>query len=489
MTCPPSALIDGQAVTGTGAPVVVVDPSNEEIIAEFPGADAATVDQAVRSARAAFDRGEWRQMPVEERQKVLRAAADAIDAAADAIADRECATTGIPYAQIRGRQVSRSADNFRFFADYIGQMTAELYEQDPDYVTFVRRDPVGVAALLPPWNSPISLGSMKIASAIAFGNSCVVKPADQAPLGLSLLIETIQDVGIPAGVINMVHGTGPETGNALVRHPGIDCVSFTGGTRTGRQIMSVAGATLKPSIMELGGKSANIIFDDADFDRALDGALIGIFSNNGQQCLAGSRIVVQRGIADRFIAAFAERARKVRVGDPRDPATEIGPLTTRAHYEHVMSFVPGLDPAEARIIVGGDRAPGFDKGFYFQPTVALVESNAHRLCQEEIFGPFASILIFDEDEEAWQIANDSRFGLVSYVWSQSIDRIMAAQERISAGTVWCNTPMFRDLRAPFGGYRDSGTGAEGGRAAEAFYTRQKTVSIPRRPLTLRKLGA
>jgi len=488
MTSHATAIIDGESVTGAGAPIVVVDPVTEETIAEFPEADAALVDRAVVSARAAFDRGDWRTASVAERQAVLRRCADAIDAAADEIADIECGNTGIPYAQVRNGQIVRAAGNFRFFADYIGQMTAELYEQEPNYLTYVRREPVGVAALIAPWNSPLALGSMKVASAIAFGNSCVLKPAEQDPLGLTRLIEVIQGAGLPPGVVNLVNGGGATTGDGLVRHPEIDCVSFTGGTRTGKIIMAAAGASLKPAVMELGGKSANIIFDDADFEQALDGALIGIFSNNGQQCLAGSRVLVQRGIYDRFVEAFVDRASKVRVGPPRDPATEIGPLATRRHYEHVTGFVPVAGDNGARILTGGGRAPGFERGFYFRPTIVEVDSNAHRLCQEEIFGPFATIMPFDSDEDAYAIANDSRFGLVGYAWSRDIGRIMAAQERIFAGTIWCNTPMIRDLRAPFGGYRDSGVGAEGGRAAEAFYTRQKAVSIPRRPLILRKLG-
>lgn len=489
MNIHPTAIVDAERITGTGKPIQVVDPSTEQVIAEVPEAEDTLVDRAVASARAAFERGEWSRASVEKRQEVLRACADAIDAAADRIADVECANTGIPFAQVRNGQVVRAVGNFRFFADYIGQMTAELYEQDPQYLTYVRREPVGVAALIAPWNSPLALGSMKVASAIAFGNSCVLKPAEQDPLGLTMLIDAIQSAGLPAGVVNLVNGYGASVGDRLVRHPDVDCVSFTGGTRTGKIIMSTAGANLKPAVMELGGKSANIIFDDADFDTALDGALIGIFTNNGQQCLAGARVLVQCGIYKQFVEAFVERAKKVRVGDPRDATTEVGPLATRQHYDHVMSFVPTIEDSGARILAGGGRAPGFDRGFYFQPTIAEVDSNMHRLCQEEIFGPFATIMPFDTDEDAYRIANESRFGLVGYAWSRDIARIMEAQERISAGTIWCNTPMMRDLRAPFGGYRESGVGAEGGRAAEAFYTRQKAVSLPRRPLTLRKLGA
>jgi acyl-CoA reductase-like NAD-dependent aldehyde dehydrogenase len=328
---------------------------------------------------------------------------------------------------------------------------------------------------------------MKIASSIAFGNSCVLKPSEQAPLGISLLASLLSEAGLPDGVVNLVNGRGASTGDRLVRHPDVDVVTFTGGTHTGRLIMQAAGESLKPATVELGGKSANIIFEDADFEQALDGALLGIFTNNGQQCLAGSRILVQRSIAKRFVEAFVARARAIRVGDPRDPATEVGPLVSHRHMQHVLSFVPGEGSVD-RILPGGGPVEGLDKGCYVEPTL-VATTNDSRIAQEEIFGPFAALIVFDTDEEAYRIANDSRFGLVSYVWSQSLARIMEAQERIEAAIVWCNTPMMRELRAPFGGYKDSGVGADGGKACEAFYTRQKTVSIPRRPLTLRKLGA
>ncbi|WP_205590104.1 aldehyde dehydrogenase [Sphingomonas paeninsulae] len=483
-----SAVIDGAIISAGEAPVSIINPANDSLIVDLPEAGADTVDRAVQAARRSFDEGVWRTMPVDKRQAVLRRCADAIESNADELAGIESANTGIPFSQLRNRSVLRAADNFRFFADYIGQSVGELYEQNPDYLTMVRREPVGVAALISPWNSPIALGSMKIASSIAFGNSCVLKPSEQAPLGISKLATLMTGAGVPDGVVNLINGRGATTGDQLVRHPDIDVVTFTGGTHTGRLIMKAAGENLKPATVELGGKSANIIFDDADFDQAVDGALLGIFTNNGQQCLAGSRILVQRGIAARFIEAFIARAKAIRVGDPLDAATELGPLVSQRHLQHVMSFVPDANLAGHRILTGGHRAPGFDKGCYFEPTVVQVDSNDSRICQEEIFGPFAALMIFDTDEEAYALANASRFGLVSYVWSQNIGRIMEAQERIAAGIVWCNTPMMRELRAPFGGYKESGVGSDGGKACEAFYTRQKTVTIPRRPIILRKLG-
>ncbi|MEI9992541.1 MAG: aldehyde dehydrogenase [Rhizomicrobium sp.] len=488
MSAAVSAVIDQQSLTAAGPVLSVIDPASEEIIAEIPEADAATVERAVAAARAAFTHGPWRKMECEARQQVLRHCADLIDAASEELAALESANTGIPLSQIRARQIARAGYNFRFFADYIGQSAGELYEQNPDYLTLVRREPVGVAALIAPWNAPIALGTMKIAAAIAFGNTCVVKPSEQAPLGITRAVEVLQ-AALPQGVVNLVNGRGQTVGDALVRHADVDLISFTGGTRTGKAIMAAAGAGLKPTTMELGGKSANIIFADADFEQALDGALLGIFTNNGQQCLAGSRILVQRAIADRFIEAFVARARAIRIGHPRDAETEIGPLSSKVHFNHVASFVPAAGASGTKLLTGGKRAAGFDRGYYYEPTAVIADSNDSRVCQDEIFGPFAALMVFDTAQEAYAIANASRFGLVSYVWSQNIATIMEAQEVLSSGIVWCNTPMMRELRAPFGGVRESGVGAEGGKACEAFYTRQKSVSIPRRPIALRKLGA
>jgi acyl-CoA reductase-like NAD-dependent aldehyde dehydrogenase len=419
---------------------------------------------------------------------MLRAIAQRIDAAADELAAIETANTGIPLTQARHRHVARAGFNFRFFADYIGQAQGQLYDQAPDHLTLVRRQPVGVAGLIAPWNAPIALGAMKLAAAIAFGNSCVIKPSEQAPLGVQRLVELIHEAGLPDGVINLVNGRGDVTGDALVRHPDIDLVSFTGGTTTGRVIQRTAGERLVPTTMELGGKSANVIFDSADFERALDAALLGIFTNNGQQCLAGSRILVQRSIADRFITAFVERAKQIRIGSPLDAATELGPVASAAQRDRVLRYAELATEDGAALLTGGRRAEGFARGYYVEPTVVLAKDPAMRACQDEIFGPFATLLVFDEPDEAFRIANSTRFGLVSYVWTEDLQLALRAQEALESGVVWVNTPMMRELRAPFGGWKDSGLGAEGGAACEAFYTRQKTISIARHPLALASLG-
>jgi len=467
----------------------VLDPATEQVVAEIVEADGAAVDAAVQAGRRVFEAGTWSQAPVEQRQGVLRRIARAIEARTDELADLESRNTGLLLREAKRRHVGRAARNFDFFADYIGQATGEVYQQNPGYLTTVLREPVGVAALIAPWNAPLALGSMKIAAAIAFGNSCVVKPSEQAPLAVMRMVELFAEAGLPADVVSLVNGRGAVTGEALVSHPQVDLVSFTGGTATGRRIAAAAGAGLKAVTMELGGKSANVIFESADFDRALDAALLGVFDNNGQQCLAGSRILVQRSIADRFIEAFAARTKAIRIGDPRDPATELGPVASAAQRDRVLEFHARALAEGARPLAGGGRPAGLPRGFYVEPVAVEAPSNDLEVCQEEVFGPFATLLRFDTAEEAYALANGTRFGLVSYVWSQDIDQIAQAQERLQSGVVWVNTPVARELRAPFGGFKESGIGAEGGQACETFYTRQKTVMAPRRPVVLERLGA
>jgi acyl-CoA reductase-like NAD-dependent aldehyde dehydrogenase len=319
---------------------------------------------------------------------------------------------------------------------------------------------------------------MRVASCVAFGNTCVLKPSEYTPLSMLRMIELFHEAGLPPGVVNLVNGRGSVTGVALVSHPGIDMVGFTGGTHTGAAIMAAAGRHLKPCILELGGKSANIIHPSADLDRALDGALGGIYSNNGQQCLAGSRILVQRAIAEEFIARFVERARRIRIGDPMNPATEVGPLAFKEHMQRVLSYVDVARADGATLLTGGRRAPGFERGYYVEPTAVLATGNRDRVCQEEIFGPFATFLVYDTLEEAIAIANDSSFGLVAYVWANDLGVVMRASRDLRAGTVWINTTMVRELRAPFGGYKQSGVGRDGATSSAEFFTEQKTTTIP-----------
>ncbi|MFC5371220.1 aldehyde dehydrogenase [Brevundimonas faecalis] len=481
-----SSFIDGAFVGEVGGyRIPTFYPGDGRIISELQEADALEVDRAVRSARRAFNDPAWRDMAVEARQSILYRIAETIEANALELATLETLNAGIVRRDVLGRQVLRAAYNFRFFAEAISQQPGQVWQQNKDYLTFVTRHPVGVAALIAPWNSPLALASMKVASAIAFGNTCVLKPSEQTPLSLARLVELINDI-TPPGAVNLVNGRGGVTGAALTEHSDVDLIAFTGGTETGRQIMQTAGRRLKPAAVELGGKSANIIFADADQERALDGALISIFSNNGQQCLAGSRILVEDSIFDDFVGRFVERARKIRVGDPLDDATEIGPIASARHREHILSYVGVAQSQGASLLTGGhalDRP-----GYFIEPTAVLAPSNSDRVCQEEIFGPFAAFVKFRDMEDAIRMANESQFGLVGYCWTQNIDKALRVSQGVRTGLMWVNTPMVRELRAPFGGVKDSGLGRDGAAASMAFFTEEKTTTIPIADTTLRKFG-
>jgi acyl-CoA reductase-like NAD-dependent aldehyde dehydrogenase len=465
----------------------VIDPATEETIALLREADADELHRAVLAARAAFDTGPWPRMDVNERKDLLYAVRDIVRSHADELAALEVANSGIPLAHCRG-QIQRAARNYEFFAEVASTLAGESYSQARGYLTCVTREPKGVAALIAPWNAPVALASMRVATSIAFGNTCVLKPSEYTPLAVHRMVELMHAAGLPPGVVNLVNGRGSVTGDALVNHPGVDMIGFTGGSATGRAIMAAAGRHLKPCLLELGGKSANIIHESADLDRALDGALAGIFSNNGQQCLAGSRILVQRSIADGFIGRFVERARRLRIGPPLDPATELGPLAYAGHLERVLSYVQVARADGAELLTGGGRAPGFDRGYFMQPTVVLAPDNGARVCREEIFGPFATLLLYDTVEDAIAIANDSPFGLACYVWTRELDVAMRVSREVRAGTVWVNTPMMRELRAPFGGLRQSGVGRDGATSSAEFFTELKTTIVPLEPPVLPRLG-
>lgn len=472
---------------GGGNELPVFYPATGEQIAILIEDDASSVDVAVTAARRAFDEGPWPKLSIAERISVLESCSKLILDNADELARLECAASGLILRELKERHMARAAYNFRFFANYISQSAGQRFDQSPGYMTTVVREPVGVAALIAPWNAPVSLATMKIAAALAFGNTCIVKPSEQTPIALARLVKLLQEV-LPEGVLSLVNGRGPVTGQALVNHNGVDLISFTGGTETGRTIMSSAGRRLVPTTLELGGKSANIIFESANYERALDGALLGIFSNNGQQCLAGSRILVQSSIFNDFVGRFIERAQKIRVGDPTRDDTELGPLASFSHMQRVLSFVETANADGGLLLTGGNRLENLGDGYFVSPTAVSVPSNQTRTAQEEIFGPFATFLPFDTTEEAIKVANDTQFGLVSYIWSDDLPTVMNVTENMRSGVVWVNTPMMRELRAPFGGFKNSGVGREGGAACESFYTEEKTVTLPKFPPHLRRLG-
>jgi acyl-CoA reductase-like NAD-dependent aldehyde dehydrogenase len=427
-------------------------------------------------------------MDINARKDILYAIRDHLRRHAEELAWLECKNVGLPMRSVQVH-VQRMARNFEFFAEVASTAHGETYTQTAGYLTYVTREPKGVAACIAPWNAPLALASMRIATCIPWGNTCVLKPSEHTPLSMRRMVEILHEAGLPPGVVNLVNGRGSVTGEALVSHPGIDMVGFTGGTATGRSIAATAGRNLKPVALELGGKSANIVFDTADVARALDGALAGIYGNNGQQCLAGSRILLQRGIADAFIERFVARSRRIRLGDPLHPDTEIGPLAFRDHMERVLSFVDVARADGATLLTGGRRADTPSRGWFVEPTAVLAPDNRARVCQEEIFGPFATFLVFDTLEEAIRLANDSKFGLVNYVWSEDLATVMRCSREIRAGTVWANTPMMRELRAPFGGYKDSGIGRDGPGSSLDFFTELKATIIPIDPVKMHRFGA
>ena len=487
---PPSIVkgwIDNKENHGSGIEVPVFYPGNGKQVSVLVEDTADDVEKAVASARKTFDTTSWAKLSVEKRIEILESCRQVILDNIDELALLECLGTGLILREIKGFHIQRAAYNFRFFAQYISQAHGERYDNTDGYLTLVNREPAGVVGLIAPWNAPMALATMKIAAAIAFGNCAILKPSEQTPFSLIKLANLLKDV-LPEGVLNLVNGRGPVTGSSLVSNPGIDRISFTGGTVTGRQVMMDAGKQLTPCTMELGGKSANIVFASADYQRALDGALIGIFSNNGQQCLAGSRILVEEKIFDQFVEEFVQRTKKIVVGDPLNNETEIGPIASKQHMERILSFAEGVQKDGDKLLVGGKRLSEQKDGYFIEPTAVLASSNNSRVCQEEIFGPFASFISFKSEEEAVSIANDTEFGLVSYVWSDHMPTILNVSESMRSGVVWVNTPMMRELRAPFGGYHNSGVGREGGYSCEQFYTEEKTISIPKTPLNLKKFG-
>lgn len=469
-----------------------VNPSCNRVLGDVALASVEDVDAAVGAARRAFEDGRWSRASGAFRKKVLLRIADLIEANRDDLALLESIDTGVPLSQTGRRHIERTITNFRYFAELIAHANSELIISEDTHLNMVVRDPVGVIAILSPWNAPLALSTVRIAAALAFGNSVVVKPAEQAPLSSSFLAQLAVQSDLPPGVWNLVQGPARPTGEALINHPEIDAIALTGGTATGKTVMRAASDSLKTLSLELGGKSANVIFADADWQRAMDGALAGIFSNNGQQCLAGSRILVEDTIYDRFLAEFVDRANLIRVGDPLDPATEIGPLISESHLRRVLNFIESGIGEGARLLAGGARpgkpAAPLEDGFFIRPSVFGEGIESTCLSREEIFGPVAVFKRFRTEDEAVSMANDSRYGLAGYVWSQNLERAHRTAMRMKTGTVWVNTPLHRDIRAPFGGIKQSGFGRDGGHYGLEFYTHLKNICVALKAPPIHRLG-
>jgi len=454
-----------------------LNPANNLPITEVASGNPTDVDLAVQAARKAFDKGPWPHLPAEERSKALRRIGELIEKHADEIADVEVMDSGVPASQIKKGAIPRAAQNFYFFAEMATKIAGESFPKDGQFMNYTIRRPVGVAGLITPWNVPFMLETWKVAPCLAAGNTCILKPAEWAPLSANKLAEVIQEADLPPGVFNIVHGIGENAGAALVAHPDVQLISFTGETTTGKEILRNGANTLKRFSMELGGKSPTIIFEDADLDRALDGAIWQVYSLNGERCTAGSRLLLQRSIADEFIDRLTERVRRIRVGNPMKMSTEIGPLIHPEHWQRVRDYIDLARHEGASILVGGDRPSDLPDGNYFEPTLITNVRNDMRVAQEEIFGPVLVVIPFEEEAEALEIANQIRYGLAAYIWTCDLARGHRIAESLESGMVWINSQNVRDLRTPFGGMKDSGIGREGGHYSFEFYMEVTTIHV------------
>lgn len=481
--------INGEFVDSlSGKTFDVLEPVTNSTYAVAAAGQQEDIDLAVAAATEAFENGPWPRMLPRARARVLNKIADIVESRDARLAELESFDSGLPITQALG-QAQRAAENFRFFADLIVAQADDAYKVPGRQINYVNRKPKGVAGLITPWNTPFMLESWKLAPALASGCTVVLKPAEFTPLSASLWAGIFEEAGLPTGVFNLVNGIGEEAGDALVKHPDVPLISFTGESRTGQIIFGNCAPNLKGMSMELGGKSPAIVFADADLEAALDSTLFGVFSLNGERCTAGSRILVHRDIYDEFVEKYAARARNIVVGDPHDPKTEVGALVHPEHYDKVMSYIE-IGKGEGRLLAGGGRPEGFsEEGNYVAPTVFADVKKDARIFQEEIFGPVVAISVFDTDEEALELANGVRYGLAAYVWTQDLTRAHTFAQSIDAGMVWLNSHNVRDLRTPFGGVKASGLGHEGGYRSIDFYTDQQAVHITLGEVHTARFGA
>ena len=468
-------LINGKAVAGRDY-FETVNPATQDVLAEVASGTADDVNAAVSAAKAAFPA--WAARPATERAALMRKLGDLIAKHVPELSEIETRDCGQVISQTRKNLVPRAADNFYYFAEMCTRVDGHTYPT-PTHLNYTLFHPVGVCALISPWNVPFMTGTWKIAPCLAFGNTAVLKMSELSPLSISRFGELATEAGLPPGVLNIVHGFGKEAGEPLCAHPDVRAISFTGSTATGNRIVQSAG--LKKFSMELGGKSPFVIFEDADMARALDAAVFMIFSNNGERCTAGSRILVQQSIYAEFAQKFAERAKRIAVGDPMNENTLIGPMISRAHLAKVRSYIE-LGPKEgATLLCGGLDAPDLPasirRGNFVKPTVFADVDNRMRIAQEEIFGPVACLIPFSDEADAIAKANDIQYGLSSYVWTENLGRAHRVAAAIQAGMCFVNSQNVRDLRQPFGGTKASGTGREGGTWSYEVFLEPKNVAV------------
>jgi aminomuconate-semialdehyde/2-hydroxymuconate-6-semialdehyde dehydrogenase len=450
-----------------------VNPATAEVIAEIPDSDERDVDDAVRAAKSAFPA--WSRTPAAERSRLLLKLADLVEKNLDELARIESIDNGKTLSLAKRLDIPRAVLNFRFFATAILHQSSEAHMTDSAALNYTLRQPLGVVGLISPWNLPLYLLSWKIAPAIAAGNTCVAKPSELTPLTANRLAELSLEAGIPPGVINIVHGYGAKAGRALTCHDDVAAISFTGGTVTGGAVAANAAPRFKKLSLELGGKNPNLIFTDADLDDAVATSIRSSFWNQGEICLCGSRIFVERSIHDAFVERFIAATNKLRIGDPLDDATDVGALISEAHLKKVMGYIDLAKQEGGTIVAGGNR---IDRpGYFVEPTIVTGLGCDCRVLQEEIFGPVVTITPFDDESEAIRFANSTRYGLSATVWTRDLSRAHRVAAALDSGTVWVNCWLLRDLRVPFGGMKESGVGREGGFESLTFFTEAKNVCV------------
>ena len=454
------------------------NPATGDVYSLIPNSNDEDVNEAIKSARAAFL--SWSKLKNSERSSWLEKISNEIHNRLDKLALAESIDNGKPLKLAKSVDIPRARDNFKFFATAIQHFASESHHTSEDMINFTLRKPVGVAACISPWNLPLYLFSWKIAPALAAGNTVVAKPSEITPMTAYLLSEICHDIDFPAGVLNIVHGLGSSTGNSIISNDQIDLVSFTGGTSTGAHIASIVAPKFKKMSLELGGKNPNIIFDDCDFDAAIRTSLNSSFANQGQICLCGSRILVQRGIYEKFKNEFVSRTDQMIVGDPMDEKSRLGAIVSKSHYEKILSYIELAKEEGGSILTGGVPVKldgDLSMGWYIRPTIIEGLDQRCRTNQEEIFGPVVTIQPFDTEEEVIELANSNDYGLAATIWTSDLSKAHRCSEQIKSGIIWVNCWLQRDLRTPFGGMKNSGVGREGGWEALRFFTEPKNVCI------------